>query len=380
MEAILLHELCHIKRADFLHNILQLMVETLFFYHPLSKWISSDVRKIREQCCDDLVLKLQTNPLVYAKALTNIASMFNHTHSKTSHIQIAANDGELLNRIKFLMIDKKVKSPITNIVLGLVFSFLALIVIKDIFNRPSDIQSSNTATFTNTPNSELATFNQNNLPIFIRPSVSIIAESQRVIPKQFVTLKPIINVNKTKQKIAVNNDVSLIVEQSPPFKRELSQDSSLTEGDINLSQEKTFSNIPQKETIVSPGATLSQKSEPPINSKVNSYPKIIKRVNPIYKRIARIRGIEGSVILSFNIDKRGRVKNIKIDKSSPLKLLDGNARQALRQWKFDPNSINESNIKNRYQQIFSFNLNKTNQCVEGAIGTRLNNQEICREL
>ncbi len=138
MEAILLHELCHIKRSDFIHNILQLLVETLFFYHPFTKWMSTDIRKIREQCCDELVLKLETKPILYAKALTNLAALFNQQNKgKTSYLQIAATDGELLNRIKILMIQKKTKSPLIHIISGLLLSLIVLTFFTNISRNNS---------------------------------------------------------------------------------------------------------------------------------------------------------------------------------------------------------------------------------------------------
>ncbi len=112
----------------------------------------------------------------------------------------------------------------------------------------------------------------------------------------------------------------------------------------------------------------------------NKFPKLIHRVNPSYSRNLRKRGIEGDVILSFNINNKGRVKNIRVDKSSPLKLLDGSARLALRKWRFDKNTVNEQNIKNRYQQIFTFTLDSSNSCHNGEIGSLISTDNICQNL
>src|ERR1017187_9214042 len=59
IEAILLHELAHIRRHDYLVNLLQIVVEGLVFYHPAVWWISSVMRAERENCCDDLVVATQ---------------------------------------------------------------------------------------------------------------------------------------------------------------------------------------------------------------------------------------------------------------------------------------------------------------------------------
>ena len=56
--------------GDYLANLLQVVIETVLFYHPVVHWISRDVREARESCCDDLVLALADgSPVVYASAL-----------------------------------------------------------------------------------------------------------------------------------------------------------------------------------------------------------------------------------------------------------------------------------------------------------------------
>ncbi len=74
LEAILAHELAHIKRYDYLVNIFQNFVEILFFFHPATWIISGKVRDERENCCDDFAVEICGDSLVLAKALTQVAS------------------------------------------------------------------------------------------------------------------------------------------------------------------------------------------------------------------------------------------------------------------------------------------------------------------
>lgn len=74
LEAILAHELAHIKRYDYLVNIFQNFVEILFFFHPATWFISGKVRDERENCCDDFAVEICGDSLVLAKALTQVAS------------------------------------------------------------------------------------------------------------------------------------------------------------------------------------------------------------------------------------------------------------------------------------------------------------------
>ncbi len=75
LEAILLHELAHIRRKDFLLNIIQTVLEAIFFYHPAVWWLSKNIRQEREHICDDMALSFQTESLTYIKALTTMEEM-----------------------------------------------------------------------------------------------------------------------------------------------------------------------------------------------------------------------------------------------------------------------------------------------------------------
>jgi hypothetical protein len=69
LEAILAHELAHVRRHDFVVNLLQALVETLFFYHPAVWWLSRRVRLVREMCCDEMAAGATGERVVYATAL-----------------------------------------------------------------------------------------------------------------------------------------------------------------------------------------------------------------------------------------------------------------------------------------------------------------------
>lgn len=100
LEAILLHELAHISRADFLINLLLSVFETLLFFNPFVWQIAAVIRREREHCCDDLVVAYTGQPLTYARILANLAAQ-QPAHS----IALAATGRPplLLNRIKRIL-------------------------------------------------------------------------------------------------------------------------------------------------------------------------------------------------------------------------------------------------------------------------------------
>ena len=72
LRAVLAHELAHIRRHDFLVNVLQRCVESFLFYHPGVWWLSARIRAEREHCCDDLAVRMCGDPLIYAQALVQM--------------------------------------------------------------------------------------------------------------------------------------------------------------------------------------------------------------------------------------------------------------------------------------------------------------------
>lgn len=72
LEAILLHELAHIRRHDYLVNMIQVITENIFFFNPGFRWISSSLRELREYCCDDIALEKTKDKKQFINALLNI--------------------------------------------------------------------------------------------------------------------------------------------------------------------------------------------------------------------------------------------------------------------------------------------------------------------
>jgi GWxTD domain-containing protein len=99
VESILLHELAHIRRADYLINLMQTVVEGLLFYHPAVWWISSIMRTERENCCDDLVVQTSGNAREYATALAALAE----NRWAIREAALAATGGNLVKRIQRLL-------------------------------------------------------------------------------------------------------------------------------------------------------------------------------------------------------------------------------------------------------------------------------------
>ncbi|MBI4752395.1 MAG: polysaccharide deacetylase family protein [Acidobacteria bacterium] len=131
LEAILLHELAHIRRHDYLVNWVQSLAEALLFYHPAVWWFSRDIRQEREHCCDDTAVELTQNALEYAQALVALEAL------RTTHPQptaaMAVTGGSFMHRIQRLMVHPSPRRPATSALLAsiclvfcLMFGFFAV--------------------------------------------------------------------------------------------------------------------------------------------------------------------------------------------------------------------------------------------------------------
>jgi len=108
LEVLLAHELAHVRRYDYLVNIVQCVIETLLFYHPAVWWVSRRVREEREHCCDDLAVAVCGDPHFYATALVGMERI----RSTTPRLALAATGagGSLLTRVRRLILPSTVRT------------------------------------------------------------------------------------------------------------------------------------------------------------------------------------------------------------------------------------------------------------------------------
>ena len=134
VEAILAHELAHIARNDYLLNILQSFVETLFYYHPAVWWISGNIRLERENCCDDLAVELCGNSLSYAKALVSLQEM--HAGAPSLAMAFSSNKNHLLHRVQRILNQPQSKFNIMEKLSATMLLLLMMIAISLGANTP----------------------------------------------------------------------------------------------------------------------------------------------------------------------------------------------------------------------------------------------------
>ena len=105
VEAILLHELAHIRRNDYLVNLLQNIIETLFFFNPALLWLSSLIRDERENCCDDVAIDQLKSKKQYLESMISFRERSLYS-SSLSAVGFAGRKNSFLNRIRRIVENK----------------------------------------------------------------------------------------------------------------------------------------------------------------------------------------------------------------------------------------------------------------------------------
>lgn len=123
IEALLAHELAHIRRHDYLVNLLQNAIEAVLFYHPVVWWLSHRIRVEREQIADQLASNVSCTPRRLALALSELSELQRAASWPAGHMAQAANGSLLMSRIQRLL------HPTRNVGIGsrLLFPLLGVV-------------------------------------------------------------------------------------------------------------------------------------------------------------------------------------------------------------------------------------------------------------
>jgi beta-lactamase regulating signal transducer with metallopeptidase domain len=112
VEAILAHELAHILRNDYVFNIIQSVIEALFYFHPAVWWISAQIRNERENCCDDMAIELCGNAMNYAKSLVSVQEMAYYSPQMAMAFAGKSNKNQLLLRVQRVLNQPQTKTNV----------------------------------------------------------------------------------------------------------------------------------------------------------------------------------------------------------------------------------------------------------------------------
>jgi hypothetical protein len=130
---LIAHELAHVKRFDYLVNILQNVAEAMLFYHPAVWWVSAQIRRERELACDDQAAAACGDRMVFAQALAEM-----ETH-RQAQLALAATDGPLLERIRRL-VEPPRASETAGIPAAIAIGAMSLVGISTLMAQPRVVE------------------------------------------------------------------------------------------------------------------------------------------------------------------------------------------------------------------------------------------------
>jgi len=356
IELILAHELGHLRRWDHIVNLIQVIAETVLFYHPAVHWISRDLRDQREICCDELVLRMsKANPRDYVATLADLEQL---RLDGSAALALQATGGVLLERVQHIAklpttrVD--VRAPVRLLPL---FVVSAAVIVLGYAQRATWENSNMLALLAPQPLRELLLRDQTVLRVAPVAVSDMIADRRDVRLPRLPTF-----AEQAAPDTAVDPRVLMPVAVAPagamPAEVPTVLPASLVEA------------APMAVQPLPVPATAAPAAEAAAPLKLDTVvavrePMAAHAVQPSYPERALLRGLEGSVRLSYYVDEEGRVRDVRVEQSSPPSVFDSAAMSALRKWRFVPGSFEPGS--RRYSRQFVFALEGGSEIPAGEV-------------
>jgi TonB family protein len=420
IEALLAHELAHVRRHDYLVNLLQTAVETLLFYHPGVWWLSRRVRIEREHCCDDLAVSV-CDRFVYVSALTDLATMTTH-----ARLALAATDGSLLGRVRRLLATDADDRPgagwLSIVVLAVMAAALtpALLALGGGQQPPSTVPAPSAAPKATTvsplpqpavsvPAAAAPAALRRQQPaatgepqrtdvdavkqqlVEVEVQLAALRREQREVEAErareenairreaavarLAALERALAEATTRREIGLTSeapveDVRMQVEAARRELRLIEVESRTASAALSLEarreqaeqmygrlQEQYAAALAESEARRAPQTGAS--APPPGVHTVGGdvrEPRLLKRVEPLYPPVAKAAKMQGPVYVQAIIARDGQVRDATVVGGAPFPVLREAALAAVRQWVYEPTVINGEPVEVQLSIQVNFRL------------------------
>jgi TonB family protein len=396
IEAIFCHELAHVRRHDYLVSVFQSVAEALLFYHPAVWWVSKQVRRERECCCDEIAVEMGGDVLAYAKAL----SYLEERRAAFPEFVLGANGGVLTMRIKRLLGCKEDAQASR----FAAFTLIALLVtaagsyvvtaaraqdgssmVKAAVSPAVGGGAQNAAGGSATSQPEQRVQNTApNDPVTESATQTVRGDGEitgivvdptgALVPRASVRVT---NIDGPLSMTKVTNgsgeysfsplppgryDIDVTVPGFQRVRREMVSIEGAQRIVLNLqvkvgavSQTTTVAAVPTVAVAATPPMVEVPRLEPGRPARVSAGTmagNIIFKADPVYPAEARAEHVEGEVVLHATISKAGTIENVQVLSGPPILMVS--AIDAVRQWKYKPYLLNgeptevETTINIRY--------------------------------
>lgn len=373
LELIVMHELAHVRRHDYLVNLLQVVVETLLFYHPVVRWVSRVVREEREHCCDDLVVARSGDAIGYARALTELAG----AQSLGLQTSVGSDGGKLLVRIKRLVIAHQPQRVSTHWSVGAMLAVFGMSVSSLLqpgaqrdpaLDAPARAEA-RTARITApkvdaAPIEAVRDFVQATLsaPTLAPPTV------ETAVPAAATEERATSGARETAPAETMLTSTDLSAVPQMPVASEAARAAAGSGPMIAAASTDAVA-----QAAVGAPAPLAAAPEPTIDegsaggstSVPAEAPAVANRATvpvsgeaPEFPIDARLDGIEGWVKFSYTIGVDGEVHNVQIVAARPRNVFESAVRKAVRGWRFEPLAVDGVPVEREMTQTIQFSLGR----------------------
>lgn len=366
LEMIIAHELGHIRRYDYLLNLMQLMVETLFFYHPAIRWMSRQVRQEREHCCDDLVVARCAQPVLYARALASLE----HLRSPLAAVAMAASGGDLVHRVRRIVRRELPSSHAGFTQLTLLFG-IALVVslsarqgldlswqVRDAEQTPASSSDGSRWVDLRGKMAWLGGLQSYpGLSVTVRETQAAERERLAVLEREQRARAQLERQRAEAEAARLAMEAQRQTAQPVPVNGVQDEQAARAGAKSKpahdrLAERMIAANTPYEGLRNSDPGERARRERQEAISEVTVTPETV--VAPIYPFKARRQRLEGHVRLEFSVDKSGRARDISVVDASPPDIFEESAVRALEKWVFEVDDAHSGTA--RVYQDFDFNM------------------------
>lgn len=337
IELILAHELAHLRRWDPLANLFQVVLETLYFYHPVVRWISRDVRNEREICCDGMALSVSGGSRhAFVAALAELGEL----RERHGSLLLAASGGVLLDRVQQMVVPAhgvarlRTSARFVAVMVGAMMMVLTL----RLEWKQAQLQRNLTTSLLQLQSVLVPPWLplRASMAMWRMPNL-VLTHAEAVRP---LLLEPTVGLSRTEATPMQALALSLSSPSLPVLRI--------------------------SDLAVVRGAMPPQTALP---ARAAIAPTPIRIRQPVYPEGALVRGIEGQVVVEFNLAEDGSVGNLRVVSATPAGVFDQAAIRAMRGWKY---AVPAGAVpRHPYRQTLAFTLNaSTSRGAAAPVGTR----------
>ncbi|MFZ1613389.1 MAG: M56 family metallopeptidase [Holophaga sp.] len=368
LEAVLAHELAHIRRLDYLANLLQCLAEAFLFFHPAAWWLSRQIRELREHCCDDAAAALCGDPMILAEGLSTLERLRRSLHSNPEPA-LAAAQGKLMFRITRLFRPQEVQAPsLRGLAMTLVGVSLIGAVALTAQQATAAKKAPSTAAKAPAPSLRIA---------YQPPPPPYPAEARAKNIQGLVVLRLHVDGSGIPNRVEVMQGPQELHATATAYAQGWRFKAAASKGKtadqvfqlnllFSLKGDKTSATpMPTIPSTKGPSATMeilarAVSTEAPTSAqgvaefdfsriKVAFQPK-----PPAYPVDAKAKRIQGTVVISITIDEQGMPQSVEALEGPEE--LRSTATDYAKDWRFEPAQLNGKPIKARFKLTMPFKL------------------------